>query len=103
MGVRRTPINAIMRWWVSANRQGKAGGDLTQIDEAYGPRQGVPTRCGTRKGVSLCELGVSLDRAQLLADWTIGVFVRPDTSKLFENMKATKGSREDRHGVAEQG
>jgi hypothetical protein len=34
MGVRRTPINAIMRWWVSANRQGKAGGDLTEIDEA---------------------------------------------------------------------
>jgi hypothetical protein len=92
-----------MRWWVSANRQGKAGGDLTQIDEAYGPRQGVPTRCGTRKGVSLCELGVSLDRAQLLADWTIGVFVRPDTSKFFENMEPTKGSREDRHGVAEQG
>jgi hypothetical protein len=34
MGLRRTPINAIMRWWVSANRQDKAGGDLTQIDEA---------------------------------------------------------------------
>jgi hypothetical protein len=34
MGVRRTPINAIMRWWVSANRQDKAEGDLTQIDEA---------------------------------------------------------------------
>ena len=33
-GVRRTPINAIMRWWVSANRQGKAGGVLVQIDEA---------------------------------------------------------------------
>ena len=28
----------------------------------------VPTRTGTRKGVFLCELGVSLDRAQLLAD-----------------------------------
>ena len=63
----------------------------------------MPTRTGTRKGGSLCELGVSLDRAQLLADWTIGVFVRPDTSKFFENVEPTKGSREDRHGVAEQG
>jgi hypothetical protein len=63
----------------------------------------VPTRTGTRKGGSLCELGVSLNRAQLLADWTVGVFVRPDTSKLVENMKPTKGSREDRHGAAEQG
>jgi hypothetical protein len=34
MGVRRTTVNAIMSWWVSANRQDKAGGDLTQIDEA---------------------------------------------------------------------
>ena len=34
MRVRRTPINAIMGWWVSAIRQDKAGGDLTQIDEA---------------------------------------------------------------------
>jgi len=37
------------------------------------------------KGVYLYELGYNLNRAQVLADWTIGLFARPDTSKLFED------------------
>jgi NADH:ubiquinone reductase (H+-translocating) len=36
------------------------------------------------KGVYLYELGYNLNRAQVLADWTIDLFARPDTSKLFE-------------------
>jgi NADH dehydrogenase len=36
------------------------------------------------KGVYLYELGHSLNRAQVLADWTVDLFSRPDTSKLFE-------------------
>jgi NADH:quinone reductase (non-electrogenic) len=36
------------------------------------------------KGVYLYELGYNLDRAQVLADWLISLFARPDTSKLFE-------------------
>jgi NADH dehydrogenase FAD-containing subunit len=43
------------------------------------------------KGVYLYELGYNLNRAQVLADWTIGMFARPDTSKLFEeeSMRST--------------
>jgi NADH:ubiquinone reductase (H+-translocating) len=37
------------------------------------------------KGVYLYELGYDLNRAHLLADWTIDLFSRPDTSKLFED------------------
>jgi NADH:ubiquinone reductase (H+-translocating) len=37
------------------------------------------------KGVYLYELGYHLNRAQVLADWTIELFARPDTSKLFED------------------
>jgi NADH dehydrogenase len=37
------------------------------------------------KGVYLYELGYHLNRAQVLADWTIDLFARPDTSKLFDD------------------
>ena len=36
------------------------------------------------KGVYLYELGYNLNRAQVLFDWTIDLFGRPDTSKVFE-------------------
>ena len=36
------------------------------------------------KGVYLYELGYDLNRAQVLADWTIDLFTRPDPSKIFE-------------------
>jgi NADH dehydrogenase len=39
------------------------------------------------KGIYLYELGYNLNRAQVLADWTIDLFSRPDTSKLFEDSK----------------
>jgi NADH dehydrogenase len=39
------------------------------------------------KGVYLYELGYDLNRAHVLADWTIDLFSRPDTSKLFEDRK----------------
>ena len=39
------------------------------------------------KGVYLYELGYNLNRAQVLADWTIDLFARPDTAKLFEESK----------------
>jgi NADH dehydrogenase len=37
------------------------------------------------KGVYLYELGYDLNRAHVLADWTIDLFSRPDTPKLFED------------------
>jgi NADH dehydrogenase FAD-containing subunit len=37
------------------------------------------------KGVYLYELGYDLNRAQVLADWTIDLFARPDPSKVFED------------------
>ena len=37
------------------------------------------------KGVYLYELGYDLNRAKVIADWTIGLFVRPDPSKLFDD------------------
>jgi NADH dehydrogenase len=39
------------------------------------------------KSVYLYELGYDLNRAHVLADWTIDLFTRPDTSKLFEYPK----------------
>jgi NADH:ubiquinone reductase (H+-translocating) len=42
------------------------------------------------KGVYLYELGYDLNRAHVLADWTIDLFSRPDTSKLFEDNKQPK-------------
>jgi NADH:ubiquinone reductase (H+-translocating) len=39
------------------------------------------------RGVYLYELGYNLNRAQVLADWTIDLFARPDTSTLFEDSK----------------
>ncbi|MBA3491838.1 MAG: NAD(P)/FAD-dependent oxidoreductase [Rubrobacteraceae bacterium] len=39
------------------------------------------------KAVYLYELGYDLNRAHVLADWTIDLFTRPDTSKLFEDSK----------------
>jgi NADH dehydrogenase len=37
------------------------------------------------KGVYLYELGYNLNRARLLADWTVDLFARPDTSKFMED------------------
>ena len=42
------------------------------------------------KGVYLYELGYDLNRAHVLADWTIDLFSRPDTSKLFEDNEQPK-------------
>src|SRR5215211_4723049 len=39
------------------------------------------------KGIYLYELGYDLNRAQVLADWAIDLFTRPDTSKLFEDTR----------------
>jgi NADH dehydrogenase len=39
------------------------------------------------KGVYLYELGDNLNRAQVIADWTIDLFARPDVSKLFDDGK----------------
>jgi NADH dehydrogenase len=39
------------------------------------------------KGIYLYELGYDLNRAQVLADWAIDLFARPDSSKLFEDVK----------------
>jgi NADH dehydrogenase len=45
------------------------------------------------KGVYLYELGYDLNRAHVLADWTIDLFSRPDTSKLFEDTKQPRTER----------
>jgi NADH dehydrogenase FAD-containing subunit len=37
------------------------------------------------KGVYLYELDYNINRAQVIADWIIDMFARPDTSKLFED------------------
>ena len=42
------------------------------------------------KGVYLYELGYDLNRAHVLADWTIDLFTRPDPSKLIEDPKPLK-------------
>src|SRR5215203_1460631 len=42
------------------------------------------------KGVYLYELGYDLNRAHVLADWTIDLFTRPDPSKLIEDHKPLK-------------
>jgi NADH:quinone reductase (non-electrogenic) len=42
------------------------------------------------KGVYLYELGYDLNKAHVLADWTIDLFSRPDTSKLFEESQRAK-------------
>ena len=42
------------------------------------------------KGVYLYELGYDLNRAHVLADWTIDMFTRPDPSKLIEDPKQKK-------------
>jgi NADH:ubiquinone reductase (H+-translocating) len=39
------------------------------------------------KVIYLYEIGYNLNRAQVLADWTIDLFARPDTSRLFEDSK----------------
>jgi NADH dehydrogenase len=39
------------------------------------------------KGIYLYEFGYNLNRVQVLADWLIDLFARPDTSKLFEDSK----------------
>ena len=48
------------------------------------------------KGVYFYELGYNLNRAQVLFDWTIDLFVRPDTSKLFEDEDASLTRYQDR-------
>jgi NADH:ubiquinone reductase (H+-translocating) len=45
------------------------------------------------KVVYLYELGYDLNRAHVLADWTIDLFTRPDTSKLFEDPKQPRTDR----------
>ena len=42
------------------------------------------------KGVYLFELGYDLNRAHVLADWTIDLFARPDPSKVFEDPEQSK-------------
>jgi len=42
------------------------------------------------KAVYLYELGYDLNRAHVLADWTIDLFTRPDTSKLFGDSSQPK-------------
>ena len=37
--------------------------------------------------IYLKELGYNLNRAQVLADWMIDLFARPDTSKVFDDGK----------------
>jgi NADH dehydrogenase len=39
------------------------------------------------KSIYLYELGYNLNRAQVLTDWMIDLFARPDTSKLFDDGK----------------
>ena len=36
------------------------------------------------KGVYFYELGYNLNRARVLFDWTIDLFSRPDTSRVFD-------------------
>jgi NADH dehydrogenase FAD-containing subunit len=45
------------------------------------------------KGVYLYELGYDLNRAQVLADWTIDLFTRPDPSKVFEDPEQQKPAK----------
>ena len=47
------------------------------------------------KGVYLYELGYDLNRAHVLADWTIDLFTRPDTSKLFEDSQTERALKPD--------
>jgi NADH dehydrogenase FAD-containing subunit len=37
------------------------------------------------KGVYLYKLGYNLNRARVLADWTVDLFARPDTSKFMDD------------------
>ena len=46
------------------------------------------------KVIYLYELGYNLNRAQVIADWAIDMFTRPDTSKLFEDRQAQRGAAE---------
>ncbi len=48
------------------------------------------------KGIYFYELGYNLNRAQVLFDWTIDLFARPDTSKLFEDEDASLARYYDR-------
>ena len=45
------------------------------------------------KGVYLYELGYDLNRAHVLADWTIDLFTRPDPSKIFEDPEQQEPDR----------
>ena len=50
------------------------------------------------RSVYLYELCYDFNRAKVIVDWTIGLFVRPDTSKLFDDDRppATGGGRTQR-------
>ncbi len=48
------------------------------------------------KAVYLYELGTNLNRVQVIADWTIDLFARPDTAKLFEDREPGAGSSRER-------
>jgi NADH dehydrogenase len=48
------------------------------------------------KGVYLYELGYDLNRAHVLADWTIDLFTSPDTSKLYEDPKQHGNTNPDK-------
>ncbi len=60
-------------------------GDYSALVDILGAR--VSGRVGALmwRGIYLYELGYDLNRAQVLADWMIDLFTRPDTSKLFED------------------
>jgi NADH:ubiquinone reductase (H+-translocating) len=60
-------------------------GEGSAIVNILGVKFGGPLGALIWKGVYLYELGYDLNRAHVLADWTIDLFTRPDTSKLYEN------------------
>ena len=62
-------------------------GEGSAIVDILGVKLGGPLGALIWKGVYLYELGYDLNRAHVLADWTIDLFTRPDTSKLFEDPK----------------
>ena len=62
-------------------------GEGSAIVDILGVKLGGRLAAMIWKGVYLYELGYDLNRAHVMADWTIDLFTRPDTSKLYENPK----------------
>jgi NADH dehydrogenase len=60
-------------------------GEGSALVDILGARAGGRLGALIWRGVYLYELGYNLNRAQVLADWIINLFARPDTSKLFED------------------